>query len=314
MPRTYGKTKVEVWESGSDFRLLSLEAQWAYLMLVSQESVSMAGTLPYAPRKWAKLAAGLTVERLEEIVGELEAEWYVIVDRESEELLIRSFVKHEAPWRTPNFLTAARSKFRSTESELIRDYLAKRHPWLVDLTVEKDEIEALESQASARPSERTSPLPFERASVQASSRTSPQGDSRARVASASPETATEECRVEGEGDTPRANADSPPSAAHEAAPSAHGQGPSKERLAVQALCPECGPLHDTGPGFDMVDHLRNVHDKEPVEIIELLGAGMTGERLDQVLLVLVPGEDEGSQERRIELADLAADLRAESAA
>lgn len=253
MPRNYGKIKVEVWESGSDYRLLTLEAQWAYEMLISQEGLSMAGTLPYAPRKWAKLAHGLDAERLEEIIVQLEQDWYVIVDRETEELLIRSFVKHDAPWRTPNFLTAARSKYRSTESETIRDYLRKRHPWLADLSLEKDAIEEFESQASARPFERTSELPFERTSP----RSSPQGDSRAREASPEPEAAPSKGRGVGSG-TLRAR-ETPP-APLAAAPSA------------KVECPVCGPLHNIAADFDLRDHLANVHGLTDKGIESLLAS------------------------------------------
>lgn len=134
MPRNYGRIKVEVWEVGSDFKRLEVGPQWLYMMLVSQPVVSLVGTLVYGPRKWSRLAGGLTLEQLEQLVERLEAERYVLVDRETEELLIRSFVKHDEPWRLPNLLTGARLAYRAVESDTIRGYLLERHPWLVDET------------------------------------------------------------------------------------------------------------------------------------------------------------------------------------
>jgi hypothetical protein len=269
MPRNYGKIKVEVWEPGSDYRLLSLEAQWAYQMLISQEGVSMVGSLRYTPRKWARLAANLDESQVESIVVQLEADWYVVVDRDTEELLIRSFVKHDEGWRLPNLLTGARLAFRAIESETIRDYLAERHPWLADRTVKKEAIEEFEREQPS--SERTLSLPLDTdvttevgtdVTTHVDTAVST-GGALADVASPTPTPAPSKGRGVGV-ETPRA--------AHrsEAALRAGSRSEDeKEALPVRAECPVCGPLHAVKKGFDLTEHMANVHGiDEPEPVLE----------------------------------------------
>ena len=164
MARTHGRIKVEVWDAGSDFRHLGLDAQWTYAMLVSQRMVSLCGVLPYTPKKWAKLAPDITGERLEDALSELEAEWYIIVDRETDELLVRTMVKHDRAWTNPKLVTAARKRFVEIESDAIKDYLGKRHAWLTNGVMEPEEVrEYEENRELAGPSERTMELGIERA-------------------------------------------------------------------------------------------------------------------------------------------------------
>ena len=162
MARTHGRIKVEVWDVGSDYRLLSLDAQWAFTMLISQPTVTMCGTLPFAPKRWAKLAARLTLDRLEDAIRELEDSWYVIVDRDTDEILIRTMVKHDRAWSNPKLVESARRRFKEIESEVIRDYLIQRHAWLSDETVDAQQYE--EEREKEQPLERTIELPIGRAS------------------------------------------------------------------------------------------------------------------------------------------------------
>jgi hypothetical protein len=253
MPRTYGRIKVEVWESGSDYRRLPAEAQWAYQMLVSQPSVTMIGLLDYAPRKWARLAAGMTEERLEAYVVTLEQARYVIVDRDSDELLIRSFVKHDEPWRLPNLLTSARTAFRAVESPPIRGYLAERHPWLADQTP-REKVEVYEREQAVS---HTNSHAYGDTRSDAHSDTNSHGVLLADVASPSPHPHPSKGKRVGEG-TPRATH------RQEAALRAEDRSEDDEsgQLGVRAECPVCGPLHDVGAGFSLKDHVANVHGLE----------------------------------------------------
>lgn len=132
MARSHGVLKVSVWEPGNDFRALTLDAQWAYMMLISQPQISNLGVLPYTPEKWARVSAGLTLTRVDLAVAELEQHRYVIVDVDAAELLIRTFVKHDKVWSQWQLVPNARKLMRELESEPIRVYLTQRHPWLVE--------------------------------------------------------------------------------------------------------------------------------------------------------------------------------------
>lgn len=151
MARSYGVLKSTLWEPGSDFRQLDPLTQWAYTMLISQPQISNLGILAYTPEKWARLAAGLTVEIVEGAIAILEAGRYILVDLDTGELLVRTFIRHDKVWMQPKLVTNARKLIREVESERIRAELCTQHPWLVnDWT--RDEILAFE-EAKETPSD-----------------------------------------------------------------------------------------------------------------------------------------------------------------
>lgn len=142
MARSYGVIKQEVWEPGSDFRRdLSPDAQWAYWMLTSQPQINNLGILDYTPERWVRLARGLDRGRLQEALDELADHRYTIVDVDTGEILVRTFVYHDKVWSQPTLVKNARSLIRTVESDRIRLYLIDRHPWLVEdwtVTVPQD--------------------------------------------------------------------------------------------------------------------------------------------------------------------------------
>lgn len=140
MARSYGAVKVSVWEVTSDFRRLELAAQWGYMMLISQPQLNNLGVLPYAPEKWHRFAADINRDALHGIIDQLVEHHYVVVDTETDELLVRTFIKHDKVWAQPKLVTNARRLIREVESQLIRDTLTARHPWLID-TSDKAQIE-----------------------------------------------------------------------------------------------------------------------------------------------------------------------------
>lgn len=143
MARSYGALKVAVWEAGSGFRNLTQLAQWCYVLLISQPQLNNLGVLPYTPEKWVRFASGLTHETLDTGLGELDYLRYIVVDLDTGELLVRTFIKHDKVWQQPSLITNARKLIREVESDVIRGHLTARHPWL--LTAEtRDQIEAYE--------------------------------------------------------------------------------------------------------------------------------------------------------------------------
>jgi hypothetical protein len=129
-------------------------------MLMSQPQLNNLGVLPYAPEKWYRLAAGLTGDQLDGILAELEHDTYVVIDRDTDELLIRTFITHDKIWAQPKLVTNARKLIREVESPGIRQTLVDRHPWLVDDS-DKAAIEASENLWKERGNETPSETPSE---------------------------------------------------------------------------------------------------------------------------------------------------------
>lgn len=94
MSRSHARVLTTIWQD-DDFRALSGRAQRLYLLLLSQPDMTYCGVLGYRPKRWARLAGDSTVDGVEKAIGELEQAAYVIVDRETEELAVRTFARHD---------------------------------------------------------------------------------------------------------------------------------------------------------------------------------------------------------------------------
>lgn len=127
MARSHGRIKVEIW-GDSDFRALSRHAQRAYFMLLSQPQINNCGVLPYIPKKWAKLAADETLAELTRTLAELHGSWFIVIDEDTDELLVRTFIHHDKISEQPNLEKAAKREYLTIESGRIRKVLADHYP------------------------------------------------------------------------------------------------------------------------------------------------------------------------------------------
>jgi hypothetical protein len=82
-----------LWAEGSDFRTLTREEQRVYFVLVTQPNISHCGVLPCNPRRWSRLAADETMESLEATLDLLAAKRYIVIDADSDELWVRTWMK-----------------------------------------------------------------------------------------------------------------------------------------------------------------------------------------------------------------------------
>lgn len=124
MARSEARVSVEIWAPGSDFTTLTLGAQWMYEFLLSQQDLAHTGVIALRARRWSRAARGLTVEAVEAYITELADSRYVVVDEDTEELLVRSLIRRDKIYRQPNVLRAAADQLPLVTSEVIRRALA----------------------------------------------------------------------------------------------------------------------------------------------------------------------------------------------
>jgi hypothetical protein len=122
--RSEARLSVEIWARESDFINLTTDAQWMFTFLLSQPDLAHSGVLPLRTPRWASKGKGLTVEQIQSRLEELEHQRYVIIDRESGEVLIRSFIRQDKVYRQPNVFLAAKDNLPLVESPIIRSALA----------------------------------------------------------------------------------------------------------------------------------------------------------------------------------------------
>jgi hypothetical protein len=137
----HGRILTSIWED-DEFKRLAAAEQRLYLFLLSQANVNHAGLLPVTLKRWASKAPDLTVATIEQQLAVLEEARFVVLDDESEELLIRTFIRNDGVWRQPNVMAAAVSAAGDISS------LKLRRALLVEM--ERLPLEQLSDEPSAK--------------------------------------------------------------------------------------------------------------------------------------------------------------------
>lgn len=119
MPRTYAKWLTSI-TSDADFLAMSMPAKFLYSMLVAMPKLSAAGCIDYRPRRWAELDSSFTPDAVQDVVAELAAARFVVVDEDTEEVLIRSFIKVDGGFNNTNLRKSIEAATKAIESERLR--------------------------------------------------------------------------------------------------------------------------------------------------------------------------------------------------
>lgn len=174
MARDHARIKVAIW-GDEDFKELRAPHQHAYFVLTTQAKLSYCGVLDYIPSRFAKLAKGLTEATVEAMVEGLEQARYVVIDRDTQELLIRSYVRHDGLLESPNVSKAMAKDYGEVISPRIRAAILvelqrayKEGPTMAGWKGIKEKFPALmESIANPSPDpyENPSPNPYRKGSA-----------------------------------------------------------------------------------------------------------------------------------------------------
>lgn len=124
MARSYGQIMSAIWQD-PDFRKLSGGAQRAYLMLVTQADISSAGTLSLTVGRWSRYAADTSSDALWHALSELDDSAFISFDRDTEELLVRKFVKWDGGAHNAKRRPAITAAANAVASSPIRETLAR---------------------------------------------------------------------------------------------------------------------------------------------------------------------------------------------
>jgi hypothetical protein len=117
--RVFGRILASIWDD-QDFVALDPEAQRMFMFLLSQPNLNHAGLLPLTVRRWASKARRLTVKQVRQSLADLDAAGFVVVDEETEELLVRSFVRRDEVYKQPRVMGAAVSGALEISSRRLR--------------------------------------------------------------------------------------------------------------------------------------------------------------------------------------------------
>lgn len=170
MARDHARFYLSMWDD-QDFINLSALAKLVYVQLCMQRKLAYSGEITVSVKRWARAHPDQDTDIIRAALAELDAARFIVVDHDTDELLIRSFIRSDQLYKQPNVLRAALRASFEIESPLLRRALAaelRRLP--VEITgpapaVAADELEAggrelpasVQAAMSVRGSARTTP-------------------------------------------------------------------------------------------------------------------------------------------------------------
>lgn len=95
-----------MWHDDEDFIRLTPRAKLLYLFCCSTLKVTLLGSLDFSAKRWCK-ATGLTVPELDDALQELDDARFLLVDSSTEEVIVRTYVRHDGAWRRNRNMRAA---------------------------------------------------------------------------------------------------------------------------------------------------------------------------------------------------------------
>jgi hypothetical protein len=119
MAREFAQIRLELW-ADPDIRKLTERAQRLYLFLLTNPSLTYAGISDWRPAKLSGFAADSTAATIREAAHELAAGLFVVIDEDTEEIMIRSFLRHDGLLKQPRVAVSMSTAYASTASPKLR--------------------------------------------------------------------------------------------------------------------------------------------------------------------------------------------------
>jgi hypothetical protein len=119
MAREYAKTNVTIWND-DDWRALPFAAQHIYRMLWDHPQLSYCGVADWRPAKLTAWGVGLTKAMLVDLTDCLRARHFIVVDEETEECLVRSWVRWDGLMRQPRLAVSFANAYAALGSSTLR--------------------------------------------------------------------------------------------------------------------------------------------------------------------------------------------------
>ena len=136
MARSYAAIHQRIW-ADPQWRALDVNAQHLYLLLLSQPQLNLAGVLPLQLRKWASCVAGWDIADVATALDRLREDRFVLVDEDTEEVLVRSLIRNDGTYKIPNALKSLLQVAEGTQAQALRTELAAELGRLEPLTGKK---------------------------------------------------------------------------------------------------------------------------------------------------------------------------------
>lgn len=119
MARDHARVNIAIWGS-TEFRTLSPAAQHLYFVLVTSSTLNYAGVADWRPKRLAALSESWTEDDVNRAAHELSRERVVIIDEDTEEALVRTWIKHDGLIDQPRMAVSVANAYAGISSIMIR--------------------------------------------------------------------------------------------------------------------------------------------------------------------------------------------------
>lgn len=117
--KDHARINLGIW-GDDDYRGLTPAEQHLYFVLWTHPDLSYCGSGDWHPGRLASLAEGWTRSQVEFAAAGLSHKLFVLVDTDTDEFLLRSWIKHDGLWRTPNMAVSVANARAALASRTLR--------------------------------------------------------------------------------------------------------------------------------------------------------------------------------------------------
>lgn len=120
MARNHARLLVAIWDD-PDWIALTTSHQITYLALLSSRDLSWCGVAPLLPQRLATIADDMNERKVKGSLDHLEQQRFLVIDRSTAEVLVRSYIRHDDFLKQPNVVKAMIKDLAKIRSAAIHD-------------------------------------------------------------------------------------------------------------------------------------------------------------------------------------------------
>ncbi len=119
MARDRATINIDIWND-DDFRALTVAAQSLYFKLTSHPKLDYCGVVEFHPGRLAAMSGETTAGDIMVAAQELSDTYFCVFDQGTDEVLVRSFLRHDGVLKQPRLAVSAAKAFGGIASNKIR--------------------------------------------------------------------------------------------------------------------------------------------------------------------------------------------------
>ncbi|WP_159067402.1 hypothetical protein [Gordonia iterans] len=117
--KDFAAVNVAIW-GDDDFLDLTIDEQMLFMRLWTSPGLTYCGAGDWHPGRLAQSATDWTRERIERAAAGLSRGRFLIIDTDTDEFLLRSWIRHDGLWKTPNMAVSMANARADLASRTLR--------------------------------------------------------------------------------------------------------------------------------------------------------------------------------------------------